>query len=76
MLEAERVQIGVVENLQGISWQRIDIRGSANHAGTTPLHLRRDAGHAAAQVAVFARRIAEESGGSTLATIGSLRFEP
>jgi N-carbamoyl-L-amino-acid hydrolase len=76
VLEAGQVQIGVVESLQGISWQRIDIRGSANHAGTTPLHLRRDAGHAAAEAAVFARRIAEASGGTTLATVGSLRLEP
>ena len=39
--------IGAVENLQGISWQRITIDGVANHAGTTPMAMRHDAGYAA-----------------------------
>lgn len=37
ILEAENIRIGAVENLQGISWQRLTIRGNANHAGTTPI---------------------------------------
>ena len=45
---AKALPIGAVENLQGISWQRVTIDGVANHAGTTPMSLRRDAGHAAA----------------------------
>ncbi|MBL1597721.1 amidase, partial [Klebsiella pneumoniae] len=39
VLEAEGIQIGAVENLQGISWQEITIKGTANHAGTTPTRL-------------------------------------
>jgi N-carbamoyl-L-amino-acid hydrolase len=48
ILDAEGVRIGAVENLQGISWQEITILGQSNHAGTTPMRLRRDAGYVAA----------------------------
>jgi N-carbamoyl-L-amino-acid hydrolase len=76
ILEAEGVQIGVVEKLQGISWQRITIEGQANHAGTTPMRLRHDAGWAAARINVFLREVATGPGATTLATIGSLALEP
>ncbi|KVP19678.1 Zn-dependent hydrolase [Burkholderia multivorans] len=75
ILEAENVRIGVVENLQGISWQQITVQGNANHAGTTPMHLRHDAGWVAAAIATFLRELAVSSG-TTLATIGMLRIEP
>ncbi|HHR0680263.1 TPA: Zn-dependent hydrolase [Klebsiella aerogenes] len=74
VLEAEGIQIGAVENLQGISWQEITIKGTANHAGTTPTRLRHDAGFAAASVITFLRELA--GNGTTLATIGSIRVEP
>lgn len=76
ILAAENMLIGVVENLQGISWQQITIQGSANHAGTTPTRLRHDAGWVASAVVHHLREIAEDSGGSTLATVGCMRFEP
>ena len=75
ILEAENVRIGVVENLQGISWQRVVVQGNANHAGTTPTHLRHDALWVAAAVATYLRELAVESG-TTLATIGMLSIEP
>lgn len=75
ILEAEGLQIGVVENLQGISWQQITIDGNANHAGTTPTHLRHDAGYVAAATVTELRRIARESG-TTLATVGTMQLSP
>jgi N-carbamoyl-L-amino-acid hydrolase len=76
VLDRERVPIGAVENLQGISWQRVTIDGVANHAGTTPMSLRRDAGHAAARVVTFLRDRATASNTPTVATVGAMRFEP
>lgn len=73
VLEVEGVQIGVVENLQGISWQQVTVKGSANHAGTTPMHLRLDAGSVAAAAITHLREIAVDG---TLATVGCLRLEP
>ena len=49
LFRCRSISIGAVENLQGISWQRIEIKGVANHAGTTPTNMRVDAGLAAAR---------------------------
>ena len=59
ILDAEGISIGAVENLQGISWQRVTIEGEQNHAGTTPTAYRVDAGLAAAKVITFLRRRCE-----------------
>lgn len=75
ILEAEGTLIGVVENLQGISWQQVEVKGNANHAGTTPTRLRHDAGFVACSIVARLRDIAEEAG-STLATVGCMKFEP
>jgi N-carbamoyl-L-amino-acid hydrolase len=74
VLEAEGISIGAVENLQGISWQKVSITGVANHAGTTPTRLRHDAGLAAAKIVTFLRDLVE--GSNSVATVGSIRFEP
>lgn len=76
VLEREGIPVGAVENQQGISWQRVTIEGDANHAGTTPISMRRDAGLAAARVITFLRDRAEASDTPTVATVGCLEFEP
>ncbi|MBB4194602.1 N-carbamoyl-L-amino-acid hydrolase [Rhizobium aethiopicum] len=76
VLEREGIPVGVVEDLQGISWQRVTITGDANHAGTTPISMRRDAGHAAARVVTFLRERAKASNTPTVATVGCMSFEP
>lgn len=77
LLEAEGRLIGVVESLQGISWQRVTVTGVANHAGTTPTRLRHDAGYAAAACIAYLReQVVSAAPDTTLATTGSLRFEP
>jgi N-carbamoyl-L-amino-acid hydrolase len=75
-LEAEGFAIGAVEGVQGISWTEFTLTGQANHAGTTPMRMRRDAGYVAAAIAVHARRIAEELGGHQVATVGALTLTP
>jgi len=76
VLEREGIAIGAVENLQGISWQRIVIDGVANHAGTTPMAMRSDAGVAAARVIAFLADRAGASPTPTVATVGTIAFEP
>jgi beta-ureidopropionase / N-carbamoyl-L-amino-acid hydrolase len=76
VLDAEGGTIGAVQDLQGISWQALTITGQSNHAGTTPMRLRRDAGLAAAAVAVFARQLAREMGGAQVATVGKIDLHP
>ncbi|WCS25706.1 Zn-dependent hydrolase [Methylobacterium sp. NMS14P] len=76
VLEREGVAIGAVADLQGISWQEVTIDGTANHAGTTPMALRRDAGVAAAHLITWLRDRARAGNGRSVATVGRLRFEP
>jgi hypothetical protein len=76
VLEREGVSIGAVANLQGISWQRVTIEGVANHAGTTPMSMRHDAGYVAARVITFLRDRAAGSNAPGVATVGSISFEP
>ncbi len=76
VLEAEGVTIGAVADLQGISWQEIVVTGQSNHAGTTPMHLRHDAGYCAAAIAVFVRELARRYGGSQVATVGAIDLHP
>ncbi len=76
VLEAEGFTIGAVEGVQGISWTELTLTGQSNHAGTTPMRLRHDAGYVAAEIAVFARRLAKEIGGEQVATVGALSLSP
>lgn len=51
-LESQRLQIGVVTSIVAIWQYRITIEGVQNHAGTTRMAIRADAGLAAAKLAV------------------------
>jgi len=76
VLDREGVAIGAVEGVQGISWRRATIEGAANHAGTTPMAMRRDAGLAAARVIAFLRDHVAAFNAPSVATVGCLAFEP
>jgi N-carbamoyl-L-amino-acid hydrolase len=76
VLEAEGFRIGAVEGVQGISWSEFTLLGQSNHAGTTPMRMRRDAGYVAAAIAAFARKLALEIGDDQVATVGALNLSP
>ncbi|MGH8989132.1 MAG: Zn-dependent hydrolase [Acidimicrobiales bacterium] len=76
VLEAHGEVIGAVTGVQGISWQEVRFGGQFNHAGTTPMAYRHDAGYAAASVAVAARALALELGAPQVATVGKLDLRP
>ncbi|MEQ8718295.1 MAG: Zn-dependent hydrolase [Acidimicrobiales bacterium] len=76
VLEAEGLTIGSVTGVQGISWTGIEIAGQSNHAGTTPMAMRRDAGWVAAAVTTFVRELAVEMGGSQVGTVGTIDLHP
>jgi beta-ureidopropionase / N-carbamoyl-L-amino-acid hydrolase len=76
VLEEQGITIGAVTGVQGISWQELTLTGQANHAGTTPMRLRRDAGYAAARVATFVRDLAHDLGGHQVGTVGRLELHP
>ena len=75
VLEAEKLDIGIVERVQGISWTETRFTGTANHAGATPMSMRRDAGLAAARLAVEVHALTK-SDSQLRATVGSMRLTP
>jgi beta-ureidopropionase / N-carbamoyl-L-amino-acid hydrolase len=66
------VDVGIVEGVQAISWQRLTLHGEAAHAGTTPIGSRHDAGLVAASVVVELRRLCDSGDfGQLRATVGN-----
>ena len=76
VLEIENITVGAVESVQGISWTEVAVTGQSNHAGTTPMHLRKDPGFVAAACAQFARELALEIGHPHVATVGRIELHP
>ncbi len=80
VLYNEKVPIGIVENIVGIAWVYATIKGEGNHAGTTPMKMRRDALVAAADIVSFVKRRANEIddalGAATVGTVGKLTVFP
>jgi beta-ureidopropionase / N-carbamoyl-L-amino-acid hydrolase len=76
VLEEENIMIGAVEQVQGISWTEFTVKGVSNHAGTTPMRLRHDAGYFAMAVGAYVRELALKMGGDQVATIGAFELKP
>lgn len=75
VLEQEGLTIGAVEAITGISWQELTVSGRANHAGTTPMDARADAGLAAARILSALPELAAGIPGQK-ATCGILGLRP
>jgi N-carbamoyl-L-amino-acid hydrolase len=80
VLESEGVDVGVVTSIVGIRRMEIAFEGEADHAGATPMNLRRDALVAAARTVDSVRRAADalaaEGGDYFVATVGILDVSP
>jgi N-carbamoyl-L-amino-acid hydrolase len=70
------VDIGVVSGIVGIASFRLAFSGRANHAGTTPMAARRDAGLGAAAFILAARQLVLDNFPGCVANVGALRLEP
>ncbi len=75
VLEQEGFAIGAVTGVQGITWLEFTITGQPNHAGTTPMVYRRDAGLLASQIHCFAHEMTQLIPGQ-LANMGVMRITP
>jgi allantoate deiminase len=71
VLEAEDAPLGIVTAIAGQTRFNLAFEGHAGHAGTTPMHLRRDALGAAAEFVLAAERLAIDTPG-LVATVGEL----
>jgi N-carbamoyl-L-amino-acid hydrolase len=76
-LESSGLAIGVVTSIVGIWQYRIIVTGEQNHAGTTRMKDRKDAGLAAARLCVaIDDRFPEASGPRTVWTTGRITLDP
>jgi N-carbamoyl-L-amino-acid hydrolase len=75
-LEKAGIPIGVVEGIVSIDDYDVEIRGFANHAGTTPMPERRNALLAAAQLIEAVQSIVTSEPGRQVGTVGSLTVSP
>jgi N-carbamoyl-L-amino-acid hydrolase len=75
-LEAEKIDIGVVEGIVGINWWDVTIEGFANHAGTTAMNNRQDALLAAAKFIEAVNRVVTSVPGRQVGTVGRIQALP
>ncbi|GAB4017878.1 Zn-dependent hydrolase [Spirosoma migulaei] len=76
ILMTENQQIGVVEGIVGIEHWDATVEGVPNHAGTTPMAMRRDALLAAAKLIIALNEVITSHEGKQVGTIGKLAVEP
>jgi len=76
LLEAAGLPVGVVESITGYRQYWLELRGSANHAGTTPMDLRRDPMAGAAEVVSGVVDTAHRMGRPAVTTVGRMTVEP
>jgi len=76
VLEHQGIDIGAVTGVQGICWIEFDVKGTSNHAGTTPMALRHDAAAVFAEIAVFVRELTKRYGSGQLGTVGQCTLFP
>lgn len=75
LLEARGLPLGVVSAIAGAARLNLELSGTAGHAGTVPMDLRRDALCAAAEVVLAAEAVARATPG-LVATVGQLAARP
>jgi allantoate deiminase len=75
VLDSLNAPVGVVEAIVGQSRLEVTFHGKTNHAGTTPMHLRRDALTAASEWVLKVEQIACSTPG-LVATVGRIAADP
>ncbi|MGM0498782.1 MAG: M20 family metallo-hydrolase [Bacillota bacterium] len=76
VLENEEKDVGIVDFIVGINQIRVKVEGRADHAGTTPMEMRKDALSSAAEVISEIKNFALTAGNGTVATVGTLDVKP
>jgi len=76
ILEKAGVAIGVVEGIVAIDEYAVEIRGFANHAGTTPMADRHNALLAAAKLIEAVQDAVTQEPGRQVGTVGQLEVSP
>lgn len=75
-LEERNHSVGIVEGVFGMAWLKATIYGEADHAGPSPMHARRDALVAAADVVSSVRRLSNRLASDVVTTVGEFDVSP
>src|SRR4029077_5162462 len=76
VLEVRTQPLGVVSAIIGQTYLNVEFLGEAGHAGTVPMLLRRDALAGAAEAVLLGERLARETKGEVVATVGRVTVAP
>lgn len=76
ILEDEGKEVGVVTGVQGMRWYEVTVTGFESHAGTTPMHLRRDALVGAARMVEAINGVALAHAPLAVSTVGLMEVRP
>lgn len=76
VLESEGKKIGVVSAISASTRLRVKFLGRADHSGTTPMNLRKDALTAASELILAVERICKNEVREVVGTVGSLNVSP
>ena len=80
ILEAKKKRIGLVTAIAAPSRFRVVFKGQADHSGTTPMEMRKDALVASAQLIEYVektcRKFSSMAKGRVVGTVGAMRIEP
>jgi allantoate deiminase len=74
VLEELDLPIGIVTDIQGPVWLEVTLEGAADHAGATPMTMRKDVAVAVAEIVLAVEKIALTYHG--VATVGVITLEP
>jgi N-carbamoyl-L-amino-acid hydrolase len=80
ILEAKGKRIGLVTSIAAPSRFKVIFKGQADHSGTTPMDMRKDALVAAAQLIEYIEKICRKNAsmaqGRVVGTVGAMKIEP
>jgi N-carbamoyl-L-amino-acid hydrolase len=76
ILEAEDKLIGVVTHGQGLWWLEFTLTGKEAHTGSTPMHMRVNAGLAMARILEMVHQVAMENQPGAVGGVGQMFFSP
>ncbi|MEM9973962.1 MAG: Zn-dependent hydrolase [Pseudomonadota bacterium] len=76
ILEAEGKDIGVVTHGQGLRWIECTVTGKESHTGSTPMHMRKNAGRGLARITELVHEIAMKNQPNAVGAIGHIDVYP
>ena len=76
ILDREKIEIGVVEGIQGMRWYEVTVMGESAHTGATPMTMRKNALLGAARMVDAIDRTAHDLAPAAVATVGLIENYP